>query len=161
MECWGDNTFAQMAKTPWDGTSGTKSKKSPDIVYNLGSSTTFSKVSTGAESFFTADLIDNGSIAVLGTYNSTEYENHFVLNRGAATDVAAGTNHICYLESGAVTCVGDNSAGQTFEGILLSDLWLPSPRERRIYLHGSQNLHFMKSNWRLTHSENLRPIVDC
>ena len=113
MECWGDNTFAQMAETPWDGSSGTKSKKSPDIVYNLGSSTTFSKVSTGAESFFTADLIDNGSIAVWGTCSRTEYENHFVLNNGAATDVAAGTNHLCYLESGAVTCVGDNSAGQT------------------------------------------------
>jgi hypothetical protein len=35
------------------------------------------------------------------------------LNSGVATDVAAGENHICYLESGAVTCTGDNSAGQT------------------------------------------------
>ena len=37
----------------------------------------------------------------------------FVLNSGVATDVAAGTDHICYLESSAVTCVGNNSAGQT------------------------------------------------
>ena len=37
----------------------------------------------------------------------------FVLNSGVATDVAAGTDHICYLENSAVTCVGNNSAGQT------------------------------------------------
>ena len=37
----------------------------------------------------------------------------FVLNSGVATDVAAGTDHICYLESSAVTCAGNNSAGQT------------------------------------------------
>ena len=37
----------------------------------------------------------------------------FVLNSGVATDVAAGTDNICYLESSAVTFVGNNSAGQT------------------------------------------------
>ena len=37
----------------------------------------------------------------------------FVLNSGVATDVAAGTDHICYLESSAVTCVGNKLAGQT------------------------------------------------
>ncbi len=35
------------------------------------------------------------------------------INSGVATDVAAGTDHICYIESGTVTCVGNNSAGQT------------------------------------------------
>ena len=58
-------------------------------------------------------LLDNGSIAAWGTYNGVQYYDHFVVNSGVATDVAAGKDHICYLESGAVTCVGDNSAGQT------------------------------------------------
>ena len=70
-------------------------------------------MSIGSEALFTAALIDNGSIAVWGEYNGTVNTDHFVLNSGVATDVAAGTEHICYLESGAVTCTGDNSAGQT------------------------------------------------
>ena len=69
-------------------------------------------MSIGTESLFTAALIDNGSIAVWGEYTGTVYTDHFVLNSGVATDVAAGTDHICYIESGAVTCTGDNSAGQ-------------------------------------------------
>ena len=44
---------------------------------------------------------------------SVPIKKSFVLNSGVATDVAAGTDHICYLESSAVTCVGNNSAGQT------------------------------------------------
>ena len=35
------------------------------------------------------------------------------IGSGGATDVAAGTNHICYIESDAVNCTGDNSDGQT------------------------------------------------
>ena len=114
MECWGSNEEGQMGEILHCGTGcGTKSKKSPDTVYDLGSSTRFSKVSIGSESLFTAALIDNGSIAVWGEYTSIVYTDHFVLNSGVATDVAAGENHICYLEGGAVTCTGDNSAGQT------------------------------------------------
>ena len=58
-------------------------------------------------------LLDNGSIAAWGTYNGVQYNDHFVINSGVATDVSTGKDHVCYLESGAVTCVGDNSAGQT------------------------------------------------
>ena len=114
MECWGSNEEGQMAETLWDSVNrtGTKSKKSPDTIGELIGST-ISKVSIGAESLFTAALIDNGSIAVWGEYNGTVYTDHFVLNSGVATDVAAGRYHICYLESGAVTCTGNNSAGQT------------------------------------------------
>jgi len=114
MECWGSNEEGQMGEELWDNSArtGTKSKKSPDSVAEFGSST-FSKVSIGSEALFTAALIDNGSIAVWGEYNGTINTDHFVLNSGVATDVAAGENHICYLESGAVTCTGDNSAGQT------------------------------------------------
>ena len=114
MECWGSNEEGQMGERLYCGSGcGTKSKKSPDTVYDLGSSTRFSKVSIGSESLFTAALIDNGSIAVWGEYNGTVYTDHFIVNSGVATDVAAGTEHICYLESGAVTCTGSNSAGQT------------------------------------------------
>tara|TARA_B100000674_G_C37968964_1_gene975990 strand:- start:389 stop:3934 length:3546 start_codon:yes stop_codon:yes gene_type:complete len=114
MECWGSNEEGQMAETVWvNGSGGTKSKKSPDTVFDLGSSTRFSEVSIGPEALFTAALIDNGSIAVWGEYNGTVYTDHFIVNSGVATDVAAGKDHICYLESGAVTCVGDNSAEQT------------------------------------------------
>jgi hypothetical protein len=113
MECWGSNEEGQMAETLHCGNGcGTKSKKSPDTIGELIGST-ISKVSIGAESLFTAALIDNGSIAVWGEYNGTVYTDHFVLNSGVATDVAAGTNHICYLESGTVTCTGSNSDGQT------------------------------------------------
>ena len=74
---------------------------------------TFSKVSIGPEADFTAALKSDGGIAVWGTYNGVEYDDHFVLNTGTATDIAAGEDHICYIESGAVTCAGSNSAGQT------------------------------------------------
>ena len=90
----------------------TKSKKSPGDIAELGGDT-FAKVSIGTESFFTAILTINGAVKVWGTFNGTQYENHFVANTGTATDVAAGTDHLCYIESGDVTCVGDNSAGQT------------------------------------------------
>jgi alpha-tubulin suppressor-like RCC1 family protein len=112
--CWGDNTDAQMAEDLWNSTAktGTKSNQSPQAIAEMGSFT-ISKVSIGPESDFTAALIDNGSIAVWGTYQSNVYTDHFVLNSGVATDVAAGTDHVCHIESGAVTCTGDNSAGQT------------------------------------------------
>jgi len=114
LECWGDNSDAQMAEDLWNSTAktGTKSNQSPQAIAEMGGFT-ISKVSIGPESDFTAALIDNGSIAVWGTYQSNVYTDHFVLNSGVATDVAAGTDHVCYIESGAVTCTGDNSAGQT------------------------------------------------
>ncbi len=117
MECWGTNEEGQMAEALWNNSAktGTKSYKSPNDIAELtmAGATTFSKVSIGTESLFTAALIDNGSIAVWGEYTGTVYTDHFVLNSGIATDVAAGTDHICYIENGAVTCVGNNSAGQT------------------------------------------------
>jgi len=116
MECWGSNEEGQMGEPLHCGSGcGVKSKKSPDTVgeFDLAGITKFSKVSIGAESLFTAALIDNGSIAVWGEYNSTIYTDHFVLNSGVATDIAAGRDHVCYIENGAVACAGSNSAGQT------------------------------------------------
>ena len=55
-------------------------------------------------------MINLGVELAISRYQSKK---SFVLNSGVATDVAAGTDHICYLESSAVTCVGNNSAGQT------------------------------------------------
>ena len=72
-----------------------------------------SKVSIGTESLYTAVLTDNGTIKLWGEFNGVGYEDHITIGNGVATDVAAGTDHICYLESGAVTCTGNNSAGQT------------------------------------------------
>jgi len=113
LECWGDNSDAQMAETPWvKNVGGTKSFKSPSAITELSGST-ISKVSIGTEALFTTALIDNGSIAVGGEYNGTVYTDHFVLNSGVATDIAAGRDHVCYIENGAVACAGSNSAGQT------------------------------------------------
>ena len=113
MECWGDNSYAQMAETPWvSGMGGTKSFKSPNPITELNSET-ITKVSIGNDSYFTAVLTNTGVVKAWGTFNGTEYQDHFDVNSGVATDVAAGTDHICYLESGAVTCAGSNSAGQT------------------------------------------------
>ena len=106
--CWVDNTLGQMAEPIAQA-----SRKSPTIsvdITNEFAGVVFSKVIIGAESDFTTALLDNGSIAALGRYNGAQYNDHFVVNSGVATDVAAGKDHICYLESGAVTCVGDNSA---------------------------------------------------
>jgi alpha-tubulin suppressor-like RCC1 family protein len=116
MKCWGSNEEGQMAETVWvSGGGGTKSYKSPQDIAELtmAGATKFSKVSIGTDSLFTAALIDNGSIAVWGEYNGTVYTNHFILNSGDADDVAAGTDHICYIENAAVTCVGNNDDGQT------------------------------------------------
>ena len=112
IECWGDNTLGQMAEDPSTQLSR-KSPKIPGDITDEFAGIVFSKVSIGAESDFTAALLDNGSIAAWGTYNGVQYNDHFVVNSGLATDVAAGKDHICYLEGGVVTCVGNNSAGQT------------------------------------------------
>jgi hypothetical protein len=117
MECWGSNEEGQMAEELWDSTNktGEKSYKSPQDIAELtmAGATNFSKVSIGTDSLFTAALIDNGSIAVWGEYNGTVYTDHFILNSGYADDVAAGTDHICYIENAAVICVGSNDDGQT------------------------------------------------
>ena len=55
-------------------------------------------------------MINLGVELTISRYQSKK---SFVLNSGVATDVATGTDHICYPESSAVTCVGNNSAGQT------------------------------------------------
>ena len=88
IKCWGDNTLGQMAEP-----STQASRKSPTIpgdITNEFAGVVFSKVSIGAESDFTAALLDNGSIAAWGTYNGAQYNDHFAVNSGVATDVAAG-----------------------------------------------------------------------
>ena len=96
IECWGNNSDAQIAEPPWvKDVGGTKSFKPLGAIAELNGPT-ISKVSVGAESLFTAALTDNGSIAIWGKYKSAVYEEHFILNSGVATDVAAGTDHICY-----------------------------------------------------------------
>ena len=98
--CRCDNALAQTAGPPQDNGTGTKSyNKLNDIAeLTMADVTSFSKVSIGAEWFFNTTLIDNSTIAVWQEYNNTQHETHFVLNTGVAKDVAAGTDHICYLE---------------------------------------------------------------
>ncbi|MGB0486313.1 MAG: hypothetical protein ACPGK1_17400, partial [bacterium] len=60
-----------------------------------------------------AVLTDNGTIKLWGEFNGVGHEDYITIGGGSATDIAAGTNHMCYIENDNVTCTGDNSDGQT------------------------------------------------
>jgi alpha-tubulin suppressor-like RCC1 family protein len=110
MECWGSNEEYQMGED-----NATKlSFREPSTVAEV-SGDKISKVSIGTESLYTAVLTDNGTIKLWGEFNGVGYEDHITIGSSGATDVAAGTNHICYIENDNVTCDsrGDDSAGQS------------------------------------------------